>query len=92
MRFRWIDWNIEHLAQHGVDPVEAESVVTKARAPFPQGRSDGKYVVWGPGRGGRLIQIVYVIDEVGDLFVIHGRPLGQRGKNVFGGGVNEQKA
>jgi hypothetical protein len=47
--FRWNDWNIEHLAKHGVDPDEAEQVITQARAPYPMSRSDDKYLVWGRG-------------------------------------------
>jgi hypothetical protein len=26
MEFRWNDWNIEHIAGHGVSPDEAETV------------------------------------------------------------------
>ena len=53
VEFRWNDWNIEHVAKHGVEPDEAELVVIQARAPYPVARSDDKYLVWGPGRADR---------------------------------------
>lgn len=83
MEFRWNDWNIEHLAKHGVDPDEAEQVITQARAPYPMSRSDDKYLVWGPGRADRLLQVVFVVDDDGTVFVIHARRLTEREKRQF---------
>jgi uncharacterized DUF497 family protein len=73
--FRWNQWNIEHLLGHGVDPHEAEEVVTDARPPYPRRMGDDKLLVWGPGQRGRLLQIVFVLDDDGTAFVIHGREL-----------------
>jgi uncharacterized DUF497 family protein len=75
MQFRWNDWNIEHVALHGVEPEEAESVVRQATDPFPLRREDDKWLVWGQGRGGRLLQVVYVLDDDDTVYVIHARPL-----------------
>lgn len=75
MQFRWNVWNEEHLANHAVSPAEAEEVVLGARAPFPLGQADEKYLVWGPTEEGRLLQVVFVIDPESSIFVIHGRPL-----------------
>ena len=75
MEFRWNDWNIEHVAKHGVEPDEAELVVTQARAPYPVARSDDKFLVWGPGRADRQLQVVFILDDDGTVFVIHARPL-----------------
>ena len=77
MNFRWNTWNIEHLAQHGVSPEEAEQVVRGAR---PLYRGDGKYLVQGRGSGGRWLQVIYVLDDDGTIFVIHSRPLTDREK------------
>jgi hypothetical protein len=30
MTFRWIDWNRDHIGEHGVNPEEAELVVGNA--------------------------------------------------------------
>jgi uncharacterized DUF497 family protein len=75
MHFRWNDWNTEHLARHDVDPEEAEHVVQQARSPYPNARADGKLLVRGRGRGGRFLQVIYVLDEDRTIFVIHARPL-----------------
>ncbi len=83
VEFRWNDWNIEHVEKHGVDPDEAEEVVTRARAPYPVGRSDDKYLVWGPGRADRLLQVVFVLDDDETGFVIHARPLTDAEKHRF---------
>lgn len=83
MEFRWNEWNIEHVAKHGIDPEEAEHVVTQARAPYPLGRADDKYLVWGAGRSDRLLQVVFVLDDDGTVFVIHARPLTDSEKRQF---------
>jgi uncharacterized DUF497 family protein len=75
VQFRWNSWNLAHIARHGVDRGDAETVVRSARQPYPLWRSDDKWLVWGPGRGGRLIQVVFVLDEDGIVYVIHARPL-----------------
>ena len=80
MEFEWNDWNLEHLARHGVEPAEAEAVICGARSPYPIRRENDKWLVWGPGQGGRLMQVVYVVDELDGLFVIHARPLTHREK------------
>ena len=63
MVFRWNQWNVEHIAGHGVEPAEAEAVVSGASEPFPLYRGDGKWLVWGRGRGRRYLQVVFVLDE-----------------------------
>jgi len=75
MDFRWNRWNIEHLAAHGVDPEEAEEVIRAALRPYPRRIGEDKLLVWGPGRGGRLLQAVFVLDDDGTAFVIHAREL-----------------
>ena len=80
MEFRWDDSNIQHIAYHGVLPEEAERVILTARRPFPLARADDKWLVWGRGKGGRWLQVVYVLDENDTVFVIHARPLTDREK------------
>jgi uncharacterized DUF497 family protein len=75
MDFRWNDWNTGHVEEHGIGPEEAEHVVTHAARPYPMTGREGTLLVRGPGRGGRLIQVVYVLDPDDTVFVIHARPL-----------------
>ena len=80
MEFRWNEWNVEHIAQHGVSPGEVERVVQSARRPYPLVRPDDKWLVIGRGSGGRWLQVVYVFSPEDRVFVIHARPLTEREK------------
>ena len=73
--FRWNRWNTDHVSRHGVDPEEAEDIVLQARPPYPREREDEKYLVWGRGRGGRYLQVIFVFDPDDTIYVIHARPL-----------------
>jgi uncharacterized protein len=80
--FRWNDWNLEHIAQHGVSPEEAERVVECALRPYPELRGEDKWRVVGRGNGGRWLQVVFVFDPEDEdaAYVIHARPLTDREK------------
>lgn len=80
MEFRWNQWNIDHIANHGVSPEEAEWVIQNAQRPYPLASEDDKWLVWGRGRGGRWLQIVFVFSPEDMVFVIHARPLTEREK------------
>jgi uncharacterized protein len=80
MEFRWNAWNIDHIAEHGVEPQEADAVVRNARKPYPRYHQDGKWLARGRGSGGRLLQVIFVVDEDDKIFVIHSRPLTDREK------------
>lgn len=78
MDFRWTQWNVEHVGKHGIAPREAELVVSTAKSPFPLYRGDEKWLVWGRGLGGRLVQVVFLLDEDATVFIIHARPLTEK--------------
>jgi uncharacterized DUF497 family protein len=83
MDFRWNDWNVEHIATHGVSPEEAERVIRGARNPFPRKINDDKWLVWGRGRGDRFLQVIFVLDPDATIYVIHARPLTHAEKRRF---------
>lgn len=83
MDFRWKEWNLDHATKHGVSPDEAESVVECASAPYPTMNGDEKWLVIGPGVGGRFIQVAYLLDADGTVFIIHARPLTDREKRRY---------
>ena len=80
MEFRWIDWNRDHISEHGVHLEEAESVVRQVQPPFPEQIGNDKLLAVGKGHGGRLLQVIYVLDADDTVFVIHARPLTDREK------------
>jgi hypothetical protein len=75
--FRWIEWNIEKARKHGCDLAEVEAVVNQPVRGFPK-REGRKYVAQGRGQGNRWVQVVYLIDPEGTIFVIHAMPLTSR--------------
>jgi uncharacterized DUF497 family protein len=81
--FRWTEWNVEKVLRHNVSPDEAEYVVNHARSPYPEHRGDGKWAVWGRTWAGEYLQVVYLIDADGTVFVIHARPLEQAEKRRY---------
>ena|SRR5947209_4349367 len=59
--FSWNAANIEHIAEHGVSPEEAEQVVRAASPPWPRAEADEKFLVWGQTEDGRYLQVIYVL-------------------------------
>jgi uncharacterized DUF497 family protein len=83
MEFRWNAWNVDHIAQHGVSPEEAEYVVRHARRPYPRKLAAKKYIVRGQTQTGAHIQVIYIFDPGEVRFVIHSRPLNEIEKHRF---------
>jgi uncharacterized DUF497 family protein len=70
--FRWVSYNLDHAAKHGVSVVECEQIV---RAGKYRHAGDGKYRAVGRGDGGRWLQVVFTVTAEAEAFVIHARPL-----------------
>jgi uncharacterized DUF497 family protein len=83
MKFRWNEWNFHHAMAHGVSPEESEYAVTHARRPYPEQAGDDKWLVRGPDFNGRMIQVIYLIDPDGTIYIIHARPLTDREKRRY---------
>lgn len=78
MDFRWNRWNVEHIERHGVSPEAAEEAVCAARGRWPRRIGGDKWMAWGRGPDGELVQVVFLLDPEGAAFVIHARPLTAR--------------
>ena len=83
MDFRWNDWNIEHVQEHGVALREAELIIERAPEHQWLNRGDGKWLIRGRGYGDRFIQVILVLDEDGTLYVIHARPMTDKEKRQW---------
>jgi hypothetical protein len=75
--FRWNAWNEDHATKNGCSIQEIESVVCRH---LRQARHNGpeKWILQGRGQGDRVIQVVFLYDPDGTLFVIHAMPLSTR--------------
>ena len=78
--FRWNEWNVEHIGEHGVSPIEAEQLVDDAAPPYPESIGEEKWRVCGQTAGGRDLQVIYVFDPEDWIYVIHARGLNDREK------------
>lgn len=78
IEFRWNDWNLEHGTRHGCTVEEIESVLRNAGHGWPRKSGQGRYVVEGRSRGGRIIRVGYVVDADNTRFVIRAMPLTTR--------------
>jgi len=73
--FRWIEWNVGKVEDHGLTVEDVEHVVNNASRPDPKPVGNEKWLVIGPMTGGKVIQVIYLVDPDETLFVIHARPL-----------------
>ena len=74
MRFKWVKWNIEHIAKNKVTQEEAESVFYNPFPGYPR-KHKKSYVIWGKSYSDRYIQIAYSIEPDGRVFIFHARDL-----------------
>ena len=78
MRFRWNAWNLEHATKHGCTVSEIETVAGDPARGYPRRIGDGKYLVNGRGQGGRMVEVIYILDPDFAAFVIHAMPVTKR--------------
>jgi hypothetical protein len=76
--FRWNDWNYEQATKHHCTVAEIQSVVRNAGHGYPRKYGRGKWLVNGRGIGGRMIEVIYVLDADETVYVIHAMPLTTR--------------
>jgi hypothetical protein len=72
----WNDWNIDHIAEHDVEPFEAEEVGDN---PSYLERRGDRYLAWGSTGDGRFLLVVYV-RKPGSRYVISARDMEEREK------------
>lgn len=71
--FWWDDDNIEHIANHGVEPFEAEEViVNKAQI---RRTGEGKYLAYGQTDSGRFLLVVFAPKSNSRVRVITARDM-----------------
>jgi hypothetical protein len=71
-RFWWDQRNIEHIADHGVEPYEAEEVLDDA---FIVRAGRDRYVAYGQSDSGRYLLVVYAKKPGQRIRVITARDL-----------------
>jgi uncharacterized DUF497 family protein len=72
-RFWWDEENIEHIANHGVEPGEAEAAIENASLLRKTGR--GKYIAYGKTDSDRLLIVIYAPKDKGRIRVVTARDM-----------------
>ncbi len=70
-RFWWDEQNIDHIADHGVEPYETEYGIANARLTRKAGQ--GKYIAYGQTDTGRYLTVIFAPKEQGRLRVVTAR-------------------
>lgn len=84
----WDEWNVEHIAGHGVEPEEVEEVcVSRRRLVLRIGLSKRglrRYQVFGPTDSGRLLIVILDSVQPGKFYVVTARDMtGQEKKGYL---------
>jgi uncharacterized DUF497 family protein len=80
--FKWDDDNIEHIANHQVQPEEVEEVAFDDSPHIRQGRLGRRYL-YGQTLGGRYLFIVYALTRLGEAKVITARTMDHKEKRLY---------
>jgi hypothetical protein len=57
LQFRWNQWNIEHIAEHGISPAEAQAVVRRPARGYPRRTGNDSYLARGQTEAGHYLQV-----------------------------------
>lgn len=71
--FWWDDHNTDHIANHGVEPYEAEEVVVND--PWIKRVGEGKYLAYGQTDAGRYLLVVFSPKESRRLRIVTARDM-----------------
>lgn len=77
--FWWDELNVNHIADHGVEPYEAEEVIDNQELTLRT--VDGKYLVYGQTDVGRYLLVVYARKSEQRIRVITARDMTQAEKS-----------
>lgn len=59
--FKWIEWNIQHIAEHGLSPEEVEAAFDQVFSMTE--RSDGSFRMFAETPSGKRIWVVWRYDR-----------------------------
>ncbi len=71
--FEWDDANIEHIAEHQVEPEEAEEVFYNS--PLIRRGRDGRYIALGQTWAGRYLTVIFERRPSNVVRVVTARPM-----------------
>lgn len=88
-RLIWDEWNVAHLARHGVTPDQIEELC--AGDPVVQEGHSGRILVFGPIKSGKMMTVVLDPEGDGVYYPVTARPASRRERSIYqqkkGGGI-----
>jgi len=83
----WDEWNVEHIAAHGVEPEEVEEVCTSRRRLVLRiglsKRGLKRYQVFGPTDSGRLLTVILDRVQPGRFYMVTSRDMTNQEKRGY---------
>ena len=81
-RLMWDEWNVAHIARHGVVPQEVEEVCQSE--PLVQQGHHGRRVVIGATHTGRMLEVVLDPEpEEGVYYVVTAHPASRKDRALY---------
>lgn len=79
----WNDWNVEHIALHGVTPDEVEQVVFSRDKMIRRGKDKSVYYIFGQTDSGRYLFIVVKEVSSDTGWTITARDMSDRERKLY---------
>jgi uncharacterized DUF497 family protein len=81
---RWTEQSVEHIAKHGISPVEIEELCfNEIESPYIRSGKDNLHYVFGKTDAGRFIFIVVKFERHGQVYVVTARDMNDWEKKYF---------
>ncbi len=81
-RLIWDEWNIAHIARHGVTPEEVEQVCHGNY--IVRGSYQQRVMLVGPTATGRMLAVVLDPEDAGTYYPITARPASRKERRLYG--------
>ena len=80
-RLIWDDWNISHIARHGVTQIDVEEVY---RGDYLSRQTyQGRIMVIGPNAAGNLLSVILAPEDAGRYYVVTARPAAKKERRIY---------
>lgn len=80
-RLTWDDWNVAHIARHGVTPEDVEEVCQGDY--LVRQTYQGRFLVIGPSTSGNLLSAILAPEGEGVYYVVTARPAAKKERRIY---------
>ena len=80
-RLIWDDWNVAHIARHGVTPEDVEEVCQGSY--LVRQTYEGRLMVIGPNAAGNLLSAILAPEGDDTYYVVTARPSAKKERRIY---------